>query len=280
MIREISAQQISHAVTQLFLKACICPPQDVIDCLAKAKEQESSPQGKEIFRQLLENAQIAQQSQTPYCQDTGMAVVFLEIGQDVHICKGDLTQAVNEGVRMAYQQGYFRKSVLSPLDRVNTGDNTPAIIHTEIVPGDQIHITVSPKGFGSENMSQIKMLKPADGVQGVIDFVVQAAKTAGGSPCPPVILGVGIGGTFEKAALLAKKQLLRPVGTPNPDPQLSQLEREIAEAINALKMGPMGLGGDCYCLAVHIVSYPTHLASLPVAVNFCCHALRHETITL
>ncbi len=280
MIREISAQQISHAVAQLFLKACVCPPKDVIDCLAQAKERESSPQGREIFRQLLENAQIAQQTQTPYCQDTGMAVVFMEIGQDVHITGGDLTQAVNQGVRTAYEQGYFRKSVLSPLDRINTKDNTPAIIHTEIVPGDQIHITASPKGFGSENMSQIKMLKPADGVQGIIDFVVQAAKTAGGSPCPPVILGVGIGGTFEKAAILSKKQLLRPVDSSNPDPQLAQLERDILEGINALKMGPMGLGGDHYCLAVHIASYPTHLASLPVAVNFCCHALRHEDITL
>ena len=266
-MKEISASQITQTVKDLFLEACLCPPGDVVYALERAHQTEVSPQGKETLSQLLTNAKISLSEQIPYCQDTGMAVVFADIGQDIHIT-GDFNAAINEGVRQAYGEGYYRKSVLSAINRKNTLDNTPAIIHTRIVPGNSLMLTAAPKGFGSENMSQIKMLKPSDGVQGIINFVVQSARDAGASPCPPVILGIGIGGTFEYTALMAKRQLLRTVGQPNQNPLLAGLEEEIKERINALGMGPGGLGGRHYCLAVHIEEHETHLAGLPVAVNF------------
>lgn len=272
-IREVSAATLSQAVYELFLKACVVPCRDVLDALEHARQQESGP-AAEVLRQLAENAKIAEETRLPSCQDTGMAIVYLDIGRDVHIT-GNVTEAVNDGVRRAYRDGYFRKSVLSALDRVNTGDNTPAILHERIVEGDRIHIWAMPKGFGSENMSAVGMLKPSDGVEGVCNFIVECARKAGPNPCPPVVLGVGIGGSFEYAAYLAKRALLREVGSKNRDARLAELETVLRERINALGYGPMGLGGRNYCLAVHIDEYPTHLASLPVAVSFCCHALRH-----
>ena len=279
MIREINAEQITETVAALFREACLCPPEEVIDVFRNAHETETSPQGKEIFCQLMENAKIAAETRVPYCQDTGMAVVFMDIGQDVHI-NGDLTAAVNEGVRKAYSEGYFRKSVLSALGRVNTNDNTPAVLHVSLVPGDQIHILALPKGFGSENMSRIKMFPPSAGIDGIKDFIVETASAASANPCPPVILGVGIGGTFEYAALMSKRQLARSLREKNPDPVLAEMEEDIRERINALGMGPMALGGKNYCLAVNIAEFPTHIAGLPVAVNYCCHAIRHAAATI
>jgi fumarate hydratase subunit alpha len=278
-MKTILSQTIAQAVEKLFLQCCIAPAPDALCALQNAYAHEASPQGREALRQLLENAQIAQKENMPCCQDTGMAVVFLEIGQDVLI-EGDLHDAVNTGVRNAYEKGYFRKSVLHPITRINTKDNTPAIIHTEIVSGDTIKITAAPKGFGSENMSAMKMLKPSDGIAGIQKFILDSVLAAGGSPCPPVILGIGIGGTFEMAAFMAKKQLLRPLEETNSDAQLASLEKELKYKINALGLGPMGLGGSCYCLGVHIAAFPTHIAGLPVAVNFQCHASRHATEVL
>lgn len=279
MIREISSEQITETVAALFRKACLCPPDEVIDAFRSAEQTETSPQGKEIFCQLMENAAISRETGVPYCQDTGMAVVLMDIGQDVHI-SGDLTDAVNAGVRKAYTEGYFRKSVLSALGRVNTGDNTPAILHTRILPGDKISITALPKGFGSENMSKIKMFPPSAGIEGIQDFIVETASIASANPCPPVILGVGIGGTFEYAALMAKRQLARALTEKNPDPVLAEMEETIKRRINALGMGPMALGGKNYCLAVNIEENPTHIAGLPVAVNYCCHAIRHASAVI
>lgn len=278
-MRTIEASDITRTVRDLFLSSCRMPGRDVLDAIGKAYEQESCPPAKEALRQLTLNAQIAQDTAMPYCQDTGMAVVFLEIGQDVHL-SGDLSTAVNEGVRQAYSDGYLRKSVLDPITRKNTDDNTPAVIHSEIVSGDKLSITAAPKGFGSENMSRIAMLKPSDGLEGIKRFVTDSVKAAGGSPCPPVVLGVGIGGTFEKCALLAKKQLLRDIGSINADPFLAELEISLKDEINALQIGAMGFGGSHYCFAVHIATYPTHIAGLPVAVNFQCHASRHASATL
>ena len=272
-VREISASTLSQAVYELFLDACVVPCQDVLDALAVAQEEETGA-ACEVLRQLSENARIAAETRLPSCQDTGMSIVYLDIGRDVHIT-GNVVDAVNDGVRRAYHDGYFRKSVLTPLGRVNTGDNTPAIIHERMVEGDRIHIWAMPKGFGSENMSAVGMLKPSDGIEGVCDFIVDCAKKAGPNPCPPVILGVGIGGSFEYAAYLAKRALLRKVGSENPISYLAELERSLRKRIKAMGYGPMGLGGHNYCLAVHIDEYPTHLASLPVAVSFSCHALRH-----
>ncbi len=279
-MRYIHADDIRDTVQKLLLSACIAPDGEMMRAVCGAREQESIPHAKEILRQLVENNEIAREENIPACQDTGMAVVMLDIGQDAHVKGYYVEDAVNEGVRQAYAEGYFRKSVLDPLTRVNTGDNTPAVIHTRIVPGENIKITVMPKGFGSENMSKLKMLNPSDGKEGILDFIVGAAKQAGGSPCPPVVLGIGIGGTFESCALLAKRQLLRRPGSANPDPELAEMEWEAKSRINALKMGPMGLGGDTYCLYAHIGKEPTHIAALPVAVNFCCHMLRHATATL
>ena len=278
-MRTINSDTIKQAVSRLFLSACQMPGRDALDAIQCAHANETCPPAKEALRQLVENAQIAQQTGMPYCQDTGMAVVFIDMGQDVHV-KGSLADAVNEGVRQAYDQGYLRKSVRNPLSGLNTEDNTPAVIHYSLVPGDKVRINVAPKGFGSENMSRIAMLKPSDGLDGIRHFILDSVRLAGGSPCPPVVLGVGIGGTFELCALMAKRQLLRPIGSINQDETLALLEAELKQQINALGIGAMGFGGLHYCLAVHIATYPTHIAGLPVAVNFQCHAARHAHITL
>ena len=276
-MRNISAQCITDTVKRLCIEANCHLSGDMKACIEDFYTREPWPQAKEILGRIIENYQIADEKQQPVCQDTGVACVFLKIGQDVHI-QGDLTEAVNEGVRQGYGEGYLRKSVVrDPLDRVNTGDNTPAMLYTELVPGDEIEITVAPKGFGSENMSQIKMLRPSDGVEGVKDFVVKAVEEAGPNPCPPIVVGVGIGGTFDKAAYLAKKALLRPVDRRNENPFYAALEQELLEKINALGIGPQGFGGMTTALAVNIEQYPTHIAGLPVAVNINCHVTRHKT---
>ncbi len=275
-MRELSAQQITDAVRRLCIQANCYLPEDVRRCIASCRAREPWPQAQEILGRIQENDQIASQRQQPICQDTGMACVFVTVGQEVHIT-GDLTAAIHEGVRQGYQQGFLRKSVVGdPLRRVNTGDNPPAMIYYDLVPGDQVEITVAPKGFGSENMSQIKMLRPSDGIHGVRDFVVQVVEAAGPNPCPPIVVGVGIGGTFDKAALLAKKALLRAAGEPSPDSFYAQLEQELLERINALGIGPQGFGGRTTALAVHIETCPTHIAGLPVAVNINCHVTRHQ----
>ena len=279
-MREVAARTITETVKRLCIEAnCHLSP-DIQHRLVAFRDQETWPQAREILDRIIENYKIADAQNEPICQDTGMACVFLKIGQDVHIV-GDLTDAVNEGVRQGYAEGYLRKSVVrDPLDRVNTKDNTPAILYTELVSGDRIEITVAPKGFGSENMSAIKMLRPSDGVQGVKDFVIQTAADAGPNPCPPIVVGVGIGGTFDKAAYLAKKALLRSVDVPNPDPYYAALEQELLKSINALGIGPQGFGGKTTALAVNIETYPTHIAGLPVAVNINCHVTRHKTEVL
>mgnify|MGYP000864552413 FL=1 len=254
---------------------------DVMEAFKKFQETETSLTGKEILQILIKNAEIAQEEQAPMCQDTGFAVVFVELGQDVRIEGGNLEDAINEGVRQGYVEGYLRKSIVGhPLERKNTGDNTPAVIHTKIVPGDKLRIIVAPKGGGSENMSAIKMLRPADGVEGVKKFVVDTVKAAGPNPCPPVVVGVGIGGTFEKAALLAKEALLREIGSKSKYPDIAKLEEELLEEINKTGIGPQGLGGRTTALAVHIEIFAAHIASLPVAVNLNCHAARHKEIVL
>ena len=279
-MRQISAQQITDTVAKLCIEANCHLSGDIKDRLAIMHKQETWPQAKEILERIIENYGIADRENVPICQDTGMACVFLKIGQEVHIV-GDLTDAVNEGVRRGYGEGYLRKSVVrDPLDRVNTGDNTPAMLYTELVPGDQIEITVAPKGFGSENMSQIKMLRPSDGVEGVKEFVLKVVEDAGPNPCPPIVVGVGIGGTFDKAAYMAKKALLRSVDVPNEKPFYAELEKELLEKINALGIGPQGFGGKTTALAVNIETCPTHIAGLPVAVNINCHVTRHKTEVL
>ena len=276
-MRELSAQLITETVRRLCMEANCHLPQDMRNCISSSLKLEDWPGAREILERIVENYEIADEENLPICQDTGVACVFLKIGQEVHI-DGDVNEAVNEGVRQGYRDGYLRKSVVrDPLDRVNTGDNTPAFIYYELVPGDQVEITVAPKGFGSENMSRIKMLRPSDGVQGVVDFIVQAVEEAGPNPCPPIVVGVGIGGTFDKAALLAKKALLRPVDVANENPFYAQLEQELLEKINALGIGPQGLGGRTTALAVNIETLPTHIAGLPVAVNINCHVTRHAT---
>ena len=277
-VREIEAAKITDTVKRLCIQANVILPEDVKNCIIKRKSEENWAPAREILDRIEENFELAAAENVPICQDTGGACVFLEIGQEVHIAGGDITQAENEGVRQGYEQGYLRKSVVrDPLDRVNTGDNTPAMIYYDIVPGDKIKITVAPKGFGSENMSQIKMLRPSDGIEGVKAFVLKAVEEAGPNPCPPIIVGVGIGGTFDKAALLAKKALLRETGTPSADPLYAKLEEELLEKINALGIGPQGFGGKTTALAVAVEHYPTHIAGLPVAVNINCHVARHKT---
>ena len=277
-MREIEAAKITDTVKRLCIQANVILPEDVKNCIIKRKSEENWASAREILDRIEENFELAAAENVPICQDTGVACVFLEIGQEVHIAGGDITQAVNEGVRQGYAEGYLRKSVVrDPLDRVNTGDNTPAMIYYDIVPGDKIKITVAPKGFGSENMSQIKMLRPSDGTEGVKAFVLKAVEEAGPNPCPPIIVGVGIGGTFDKAALLAKKALLRETGTPSADPLYAKLEEELLEKINALGIGPQGFGGKTTALAVAVEHYPTHIAGLPVAVNINCHVARHKT---
>ncbi len=280
-MRQIHIDDIINKVEQLCIDACCNLGADVLDRLKGAYDHEESKLGKKILKQLIENAQIAREEGIPLCQDTGMGVVFIEIGQDVHILGGYLYDAINEGIRRGYKRGYMRNSVVkSPIDRQNTGDNTPAVIHTKIVPGDKLDITFAPKGFGSENMSALKMLTPAQGLSGIKEFVVETVKKAGSNPCPPMVVGVGIGGTMEKAALLAKESLIRPLGSPNNNPDISQLEQELLKTINETGIGPQGLGGRTTALAVHIEVYPTHIAGLPVAVNIQCHACRHKKITL
>ena len=277
-MREIEAAKITDTVKRLCIQANVILPEDVKNCIIKRKFEENWAPAREILDRIEENFELAAAENVPICQDTGVACVFLEIGQEVHIAGGDITQAVNEGVRQGYAEGYLRKSVVrDPLDRVNTGDNTPAMIYYDIVPGDKIKITVAPKGFGSENMSQIKMLRPSDGIEGIKAFVLKAVEEAGPNPCPPIIVGVGIGGTFDKAALLAKKALLRETGTPSADPLYAKLEEELLEKINALGIGPQGFGGKTTALAVAVEHYPTHIAGLPVAVNINCHVARHKT---
>lgn len=277
-MRELDAGVITQAVQRLCIQANTRLPQDVKDTIAAARRAEDWSVAQDILDKIIENYSIG--GDTPICQDTGMACVFLEIGQDVHI-NGPLTEAVNEGVRRGYTEGYLRKSVVrDPLDRVNTGDNTPAMVYTELVPGEQVKITVAPKGFGSENMSRIAMLKPSDGLEGVRRFVLETVDLAGPNPCPPIVVGVGIGGTFDRCALMAKRALLRDMGQPSPNPFYAGLERELLEQINALGIGPQGFGGRTTALAVHIETMPTHIAGLPCAVNINCHVSRHATEVL
>ena len=276
-MREIGAQTITRTVAKLCIEANCHLPEDMKHCIRRARSAEPWPQGQEILDRIIENFEVADREKLPICQDTGMACVFVKLGQEVHVA-GDLNEAIHEGVRRGYREGYLRKSVVrDPLDRVNTGDNTPAVITYDIVPGDRIEITLAPKGFGSENMSAIKMLRPSDGVEGVKEFVLQAVEAAGPNPCPPIVVGVGIGGTFDKAASLAKRALLRDADSSHPDAFYADLEKELLEKINALGIGPQGFGGKTTALAVNIETFPTHIAGLPVAVNINCHVTRHQT---
>jgi fumarate hydratase subunit alpha len=281
-MRDIEVQEITKTISRLFQEANFFLPDDVLTFLRQAREIEESPVGREVLDRILENAGISAKERIPLCQDTGTAVVFLELGQDAHIVGGDLYTAVNDGVGQGYNEGYLRKSIVGQpySGRVNTKDNTPAVIHTDIVAGDRLKIMVMPKGGGAENIARLAMLTPARGQQGVIDFIVNAVDEAGGNPCPPVIVGVGIGGTAEKAVLLAKRALLRKVGEPNPDAEVAELEREILHRINNLGIGPMGYGGRITSLAVHAEVFPSHIASLPVAVNLQCHGARHKEAIL
>lgn len=279
-MRQIETAAIIKAVKEAAIAANYDLGEDILAALKRGEQEEESPSGREIFRQLVENAGIACNERVPLCQDCGLAVIFVELGQEVQIVGGDFEQAIQEGVRQGYGEGFLRKSLCHPLTRANTGDNTPAVIHTEIVPGDRLKITVVPKGGGSENMSRVHMLKPAEGRAGVIEKVVATVKEAGPNPCPPIIVGVGIGGTFERAALLAKKALLRELGSPNPDPELAALEQEMFQQVNDLGIGPQGLGGRITAMAVHVLMQPSHIASLPVAVNIQCHSSRHKEAVL
>ena len=280
-MREINVSTITSAIKELCINANYYLDQDIRDRLKEAQDKETFPIAKEMLTKIMINADIAKNEQMPMCQDTGMACVFVELGQEVHIAGGSLEEAIHEGVRQGYTEGYLRKSVVKdPLDRVNTKDKTPAIIYYNIVPGDKLKITVAPKGFGSENMSGIKMLKPADGVEGVKEFIIETVKKAGPNPCPPIVVGVGIGGTFDRAANLAKKALIRPTAERNANPMYADLEAELLEKINALGIGPQGFGGKTTALAVNIEYYPTHIAGLPVAVNINCHATRHAEVEL
>ena len=277
-MRTLETSEIIRNIKEMCIEANHFLAPDMEEALRKAQDTEKAPLGKQILGQLQENLQIAGEDMIPICQDTGMAVVFLEIGQELHITGGSLEEAVNEGVRQGYVEGYLRKSVVKdPLIRENTKDNTPAVIHYEIVPGEQLRITIAPKGFGSENMSRIFMLKPADGIEGVKNAILTAVKDAGPNACPPMVVGVGIGGTFEKCAVLAKKALTRPVNEHSDIPYVKEMEEEMLTKINHLGIGPGGLGGTTTALAVNINTYPTHIAGLPVAVNICCHVDRHMT---
>ncbi|MEE9521084.1 MAG: fumarate hydratase [Dehalococcoidales bacterium] len=277
-MRAINVKKITSVIARLFQEACYHLPEDVLDSLKQAREVEESPVGREVLDRMLENTDVSAEGEFPLCQDTGMAVVFLELGQEAHIIGGDLHKAINEGVRQGYHEGYLRKSIVrQPFSaRINTKDNTPAIIHTDIVLGDRLKISVMPKGGGGENMSRLAMLYPAQGRQGIIDFVVKTVDAAGGNPCPPIIIGIGIGGTAEKTLMLAKKALLRKVGQPHPDGEVAELEKEVLKRVNKLGIGPMGYGGRITALAVHAEVIPAHIASLPAAVNLQCWCARHK----
>ena len=279
-MREIHVDEIRDNVAQICIEAAYDLSEDVCTAFDRAQETETAPAAKAVIGLLKENARIAREDRIPICQDTGIAVFFVEIGQDLRIKNGLLTDAINEGVRKGYKEGYLRKSVVDPLTRKNTGDNTPAIIYTEVVPGDKLRISFMPKGAGSENMSAIRMLRPTEGIEGIKDFVLECVRKAGANPCPPIVVGVGIGGTFEKAAVMAKKSLLRHIGSPNPKLELASLEEDLLKAVNRMGIGPEGLGGEVTAMAVHVESHPCHIASLPVAVNINCHAARHKTIIL
>jgi len=281
-MREINVQNLIPLVKKLCIEANYYIGQDIIDKLIEFKTKEQSPTGKEVIDILLENYRLAAKEKMPICQDTGIVVIFAEIGQNLHLIGGDFYTAINEGVRQGYKDGYLRKSIVADpvIDRINTNDNTPAIIHTTIVPGDKLKLTIAPKGGGSENMSEIKMMKAADGLQGVIDFVVDRVKRSGGNPCPPIIVGVGLGGNFEQSAILAKRALLRDLNQPNPDEKWQKIENDILEKINNLGIGPQGLGGNTTALAVHIMHQPCHIASMPVAVNIQCHVARHKSVII
>ena len=280
-MKEIQVGEIIEAVEKLCIGANYDLGEDIMSSFKQALNEESSPLGREVLERLIENAEIAKNERVPMCQDTGMAVLFVEVGQDLHVVGGSLTEALNEGVRRGYEKGYLRKSVVKdPFERVNTGDNTPAIVHYDLVPGDKLQITVAPKGFGSENMGGLKMCKPSEGLEGAMQFVVDTVDKAGGNPCPPIIVGVGAGGTMEKATFLAKKALTRSVGQHNPEERLAKIEVELLERINRLGIGPQGFGGITTALAVNLEVYPTHIAGMPVAVNINCHATRHQEITL
>ena len=280
-MKEIRVEEIILAVEKLCIEANYDLGSDIMEGFQRAVKAERSPLGIEVLERLIENAEIAQRERVPMCQDTGMAVLFVNVGQDLHVVGGSLTEAINEGVRRGYNKGYLRKSVVKdPFERVNTGDNTPAVIHYDIVPGSSLHLVVAPKGFGSENMGGLKMCKPSEGLEGALQFVVDTVDRAGGNPCPPIIVGVGVGGTMEKATFLAKKSLLREVGKHNPEERLAKIEAELLDRVNRLGIGPQGFGGVTTALAVNLEVYPTHIAGMPVAVNIGCHATRHKEITL
>ena len=280
-MRELEVSRITDAVERLCIEANVHLPEDVKCAIETCRACEDWPIAQGVLDKIVENYNIADRENVPICQDTGMACVFLEIGQDVHLVGGDLHQAVDEGVRRGYDKGYLRKSVVAdPVRRGNTGDNTPAMLYTEIVPGEHVKITVAPKGFGSENMSAIRMFKPSAGLQGIKDFILETVETAGPNPCPPMVVGVGIGGTFDKAALLAKKALMRPLDSRHPDPFYAALEEEMLEKINTLGIGPQGFGGKTTAIGVNIETLPTHIAGMPCAINISCHVTRHETEVL
>jgi fumarate hydratase subunit alpha len=275
-VREITCEIITSTIARLCQEANIILPPDVAAALRRSLDEEESPVGRAVLEELVENARLAAEKKLAICQDTGMAVVFADVGQDVRITGGNLGEAINAGVARGYREGWLRNSVVADsLERRNTGDNTPAVIHYEIVPGDRLHLVVAPKGFGSENMSAAALLKPSEGIAGIRRFVLETVGKAGPNACPPLVIGLGLGGTLEQAALIAKKALLRPIGSQNPVPHLAQLEEDLLSAVNCLGIGPAGLGGRITALAVHIQSYPTHIAGLPVVLNMSCHATRH-----
>lgn len=279
-MKVINSNQITQEVKRLCIEGNIFLGKDVVDAFKKNLEKEESDLGKDVLNILIENAKIACEKEVPICQDTGMAVFFVKVGQDVKIEGDTLTEAINKGVSLGYTEGYLRKSVVTPIHRVNSQDNTPAVIHYEMVKGDKLEIVYAPKGFGSENMSQLKMLKPSDGLDGIKKFIVDVVSEAGPNPCPPIVVGVGIGGTVDKCAQIAKKALIRDIGTYNEDPFIAELEKEMLEAVNNLGIGPQGLGGRTTALAVNIETFPTHIAGLPVVVNINCHASRHKSVVL
>lgn len=281
-MREIKARQITEAVKKIALDANFYLPDDVVEAINKAKEKEESPSGKDVFNMILENMKVAKEDKLPLCQDTGFAVFFVKLGQDVHVVNGDFNEAINEGVRQAYKDGYLRKSIVDDpvIERKNTNDNTPAVIHTEIVQGENIIIKFAPKGGGSENMSTVNMMKAADGIEGVKEFVLDFVKKAGGNPCPPTTIGIGLGGTFDKVAELAKRAAIRPIGSRNPNQKYAKVELELLKKLNQSGIGPMGLGGRNSVLDVHIETYPCHIATMPVAINTQCHCSRRKHIKI